>query len=122
MSQGKMEAQTLGFVFGLTWDVFATDVFGNRTVMLTLIGYFIGMLKKNFDIDQTVTQIFVVSTASLIYYLGFNLISYNFVTNVDGLSLFSLSLRGVLGMGFTIAITPAIFFVLRKVFYLIEDK
>ncbi|MDR0486400.1 MAG: rod shape-determining protein MreD, partial [Elusimicrobiota bacterium] len=92
MMRGKMEAQVLGFFFGLTWDVFAADVFGSRTVMFTIIGYFIGSLKKSFDIDQVFTQIFVIFSASLVYWAGFNLISYSFAVNSGSLSLFAVSL------------------------------
>jgi rod shape-determining protein MreD len=122
MTRGKMEAQTLGFLFGLTWDIFATDVFGGRAVMLTLVGYFTGALKKSFDIDQTTTQIFVVFAASCLYWTGFNLISYHFIENADKFSLFSISLRGFFGFAFTLAITPMMFTILKKVFYLIEDR
>jgi rod shape-determining protein MreD len=122
MTRGKMEAQILGFLFGLTWDIFATDVFGGRTLMLTLVGYFMGMLKKSFDIEQTSTQVFVVFAASFLYWTGFNLISYHFVDNMDGFSLFSISLRGFFGFAFTLAITPIVFTILKKVFYLIEDR
>jgi rod shape-determining protein MreD len=122
MSKGKMEAQVLGFLFGLTWDIFATDIFGSRTVMLTIAGYFIGTLKKSFDIDQTFTQVFVVFAASLVYWTGFNLLSYHFVENVSGFSLFAVSLRGFFGFAFTLAMTPVVFTILKKVFYLIEDR
>jgi rod shape-determining protein MreD len=107
-----MFAQLMGFLFGLTWDVFSTDFFGIRTIMFTIIGYFSGKLNKNFDGDKILTQYVVVFLASVVYKLGTNLICYVILSNKD---YNFLILDSSLKIFITVLIAPVIFYILNYV-------
>ncbi|MDR0956609.1 MAG: rod shape-determining protein MreD [Endomicrobium sp.] len=112
LSKGSMFAQLMGFLFGLTWDVFSTDFFGIRTIMFTIIGYFSGKLNKNFDGDKILTQYVVVFLASVVYKLGTNLICYVILSNKD---YNFLILDSSLKIFITVLIAPVIFYILNYV-------
>jgi rod shape-determining protein MreD len=115
LARGKMGAQTMGFLYGLTWDSFSTDVFGVRAIMFTVIGYFSGALNKNFDRDQAFAQIVLVFAASIIYWLGFSLIYFIIPEGAGSYRPFVVSLYGSLKILFTVLIAPAVFFVLNVI-------
>ncbi|MDR2192179.1 MAG: rod shape-determining protein MreD [Endomicrobium sp.] len=115
LSRGKMGAQTMGFLYGLTWDSFSTDVFGVRAIMFTLIGYFSGALSKNFDKDQIFAQITLVVAANIIYWLGFSLLYFVIPDGAGSYKPFVVSVYGSLKIFFTVLITPVVFFALNAI-------
>jgi rod shape-determining protein MreD len=115
LSEGKMSAQLMGFLLGLTWDAFSTDVFGVRVIMFTVIGYFTGALNKNFDKDQIFAQVILVFAACIVYWLGFSAIYFVIPEGAGSYSPFVVSLYGSLKIGFTVLIAPAVFFFMNAV-------
>jgi rod shape-determining protein MreD len=112
LARGKMSAQLMGFLFGLTWDSFSTDVFGVRAIMFTVIGYFCGALNKNFDKEQVFAQIVMVFAASIVYWLGFSLLYFIIPEGAGSYKPFVVSLYGSLKIFLTVIIAPAVFFAL----------
>ena len=112
LTRGKMGAQTMGFLYGLTWDSFSTDVFGVRAIMFTVIGYFSGALNKNFDKDQIFTQITLVFAANIVYWLGFSLLYFVVPEGEGSYRPFVMSLYGSLKIFLTALITPVVFLIL----------
>jgi len=112
LSKGKMSGQVMGFVFGLTWDAFSTDVFGIRAIMFVILGYCAGSLSKNFDKDQAFAQIVLVFAASIVYWLGFSALYFIVPDGVVSYTPFVVSLYGSLKIAFTVIIAPAVFFIL----------
>jgi rod shape-determining protein MreD len=110
--KGKMGAQTMGFIYGLTWDSFSTDVFGVRVIMFTVIGYFSGALSKSFDKNQVFAQIVLVIVANIIYWLGFSLLYFVIPEGAGSYKPFVISLYGSLKIFFTVIITPVVFLAL----------
>lgn len=113
LSKGKLSGEIMGFFLGLTWDAFSTDVFGVRAVMFTMIGYFAGMMNKNFDKDQVFTQIIVVFFANMIYWIGFSLIYYIIPEGSGSYKPFVITVQGSLKIALTVIAAPAVFFILN---------
>ncbi|BAG13596.1 rod shape-determining protein MreD [Candidatus Endomicrobiellum trichonymphae] len=113
LSKGIINTQLMGFLFGLTWDVFSTDIFGIRTVMFTVIGYLAGRFCKDFDREKIFTQIVIMFFAGAIYWLGFGLIYFIFLDN--GNCAFSFSILSVSSkILVTATFAPLVFYILEK--------
>jgi rod shape-determining protein MreD len=110
---GVIPAEVMGFLFGLTWDVFSIDIFGMRTVMLTIVGYFVGTISKSFDKDRLSAQIVVVLLANLIYWLGFSLICWIIPVGESSHPVF-IVFQTVFKMLATVLFAPVIFFILNS--------
>jgi rod shape-determining protein MreD len=76
---GTSEAMVFGFGWGLCWDFFSLRLFGARALVLTLIGYASGMLKRQIDIMSPGSQALVVIFSTLFYRLCLGLISLVFI-------------------------------------------
>lgn len=113
LSRGKLSGEVMGFALGLTWDAFSTDVFGVRAVMFTIIGYFAGMMNKDFDKDQVFTQIIVVFCANIIYWVGFSLMYYIIPEGSASYTPFVITMQGSLKIALTVVIAPIVFFILN---------
>jgi rod shape-determining protein MreD len=114
LSKGIIKAQLVGFLFGLTWDVFSTDVFGVRTVMFTVIGYLTGRFFKNFDRKKIFTQFVIMVFASVVYWSGFVLIYFIFSDN--GNCAVSFSILSVFSkIIVTAMVAPLVFYILEKI-------
>lgn len=73
LNKGVMKGQVTGFIYGLTWDVLSTDIFGVRALSFTIAGYLAGNFNRKFNKNQPLTQIIV---------MGIGLIVTHFVINV----------------------------------------
>ncbi|MCL2335358.1 MAG: rod shape-determining protein MreD, partial [Endomicrobia bacterium] len=115
LTRGQMSAQCMGFILGLTWDAFSTDVFGVRAVMFAVIGYFAGMFIRSFDKDQVFTQVIMVFVSSIVYWLGFSLIYFIVPEGSGNYTPFAVSTYGSLKIALTVLLAPAVFLVLNSV-------
>jgi rod shape-determining protein MreD len=114
LSKGIINAQLMGFLFGLTWDVFSTDIFGVRTVMFTVIGYLTGRFCRNFDRKNFFPQVVVIFFVSVIYWSGFGLIYFIFSNN--GNCVFSFIILSVFSkIIVTVMVAPSVFYILEKI-------
>jgi rod shape-determining protein MreD len=121
LSKGSMDAQLLGFLFGLTWDVFSTDIFGIRAIMFTFIGYFIGILSKKFDRSRVFTQCAVVLFASVIYWIGFSF-AYYVIPESGNYTFAFFTLLGIAKIIVTVLIAPAVFYFLDIINYKVHRE
>jgi len=110
---GQIPAEILGFILGLTWDVFSTDVFGVRAVLFASLGYFIGMLRNSFERDQMFAQFTVVLLASVAFWVGFSVIITILPEGVSGAAPFEVAFSGILKVVVTVLITPIVFAFLK---------
>jgi rod shape-determining protein MreD len=114
LSKGIINAQLMGFLFGLTWDVFSTDIFGVRTVMFTVIGYLTGRFYGNFYEKKFFTQVVITFFSDAVYWLGFGLIYFIFSDNRN--CVFSFSILSVfLKIVVTAVFSPLVFYILEKI-------
>ncbi|MCL2388784.1 MAG: rod shape-determining protein MreD [Elusimicrobia bacterium] len=74
LTRGTMTAQTFGFILGITWDMFSTDVFGSRAFMFTIVGYFVGKFSKDLHASNIPAQMILTFCASVIVWLGLGLV------------------------------------------------
>jgi rod shape-determining protein MreD len=111
LSKGVISAQLMGFLFGLTWDVFSMDVFGVRAIMFTVIGYFVGMLSRNFNRDRIFTKFIMVFFSSIAYCLGFSFFYY--ILHDSGTHNFGfVTVIGSIKIIITVFISPVVFYIL----------
>ncbi|MDR1244279.1 MAG: rod shape-determining protein MreD [Endomicrobium sp.] len=115
LMKGSFDAQIIGFLFGFTWDVFSTDIFTTRAMLFTMLGYFSGKLDKKFDADNIFFQCAIVLVTSLVYNLGIYLVSCIIMQNNVLCSSNISVLKGISKILATVAITPFVFYVLRRV-------
>ncbi|GHT33980.1 hypothetical protein AGMMS49592_3380 [Endomicrobiia bacterium] len=112
LSKGTMDAQLMGFLFGLTWDIFSTDIFGARAIMFTIIGHFLGILNKKLDRDKIYTQFVIVFLASIVYWLGVSFIYY-IIHGSGNYNFTFFTLSGAAKIFVTAFAAPAVFYVLN---------
>jgi rod shape-determining protein MreD len=108
-----MSAEMSGFLFGLTWDVFSTDIFGMRAVIFTIVGYLTGMMNKHFDKDNPFAKIVIVLLANLVYCFSFSFI-YWILSTSESSSLSFITAQAAFKILITALITPVIFFILDR--------
>ncbi|MDR2811988.1 MAG: rod shape-determining protein MreD [Endomicrobium sp.] len=113
LTKGVVSAEIAGFLFGLTWDVFSTDIFGMRTVIFTIIGYLTGIMNRHFDKDSPLTKIVIVLSANLIYWFGFSFI-YWVLPASESPSLSFITAQAAFKILVTTLIVPIIFFILDR--------
>ncbi|GHT44995.1 hypothetical protein AGMMS49936_01520 [Endomicrobiia bacterium] len=116
LSKGTMEAQLMGFLFGLTWDIFSTDISGTRAIMFTIIGHFLGRLNKKLDRDKIYTQFVIVFLVSIVYWLGVSFIyciSYCIIHGSGNYNFTFFTLSGATKIFATVLVAPAVFYVLN---------
>lgn len=113
LSRSQTGAEIMGFIFGLTWDAFSTDIFGARAILFAVIGYCAGLLNKSLDKDQAVTQLLVVFAANMFYWIGFSLIYVIAPAGSGSYTPFEITLAGSLKIIITTLVAPFVFAILN---------
>ena len=114
-----MKGQTIGFLYGLTWDVLSTDIFGVRTLSFTIAGYLAGSFNKKLNKNQPLTQIIVMAIGLIVTHLILN-ITYVIMPASETVYVqnFELSFLIIVNILINLILTPIIF----KVFLLIDKR
>ncbi|MDR3071706.1 MAG: rod shape-determining protein MreD [Endomicrobium sp.] len=109
--KGAGSAQLIGFLLGLTWDIFSTGIFGMKAVIFTVIGYFVGRASRNFDNGKIFAQSVIVFFFSIVYWVGSSFMGYIFYKGGNyAIGLFTLS--NVVEIFVTALIAPVVFYIL----------
>ncbi len=69
--RGSRKGQVLGFFTGIVVDAFSIGIFGANAFLFTVIGFFVGLLKKKVDEGNIFVQGLVVFFVTLFYCSGF---------------------------------------------------
>jgi rod shape-determining protein MreD len=109
--KGSFNAQIVGFLFGLTWDVFSTDIFATRAMLFTILGYLSGKLNKKFNVNNIFFQCVIVFLTKVVYDLGLYFISCILMQDC----MITITFRNISNILTTIIVTPFIFHVLRRI-------
>jgi rod shape-determining protein MreD len=109
LSKNIVNAQLISFLFGLTWDVLSTDIFGIRIIAFVILGYFVNIFGKNFDKNKTFAQIVIIFFSNIIYSLIFSLFYYILYDNNRNCKV---TLLGIIRIIFTSLIAPLVFCIL----------
>lgn len=112
LTRGPMAGQLLGFIFGLTWDMFSTDIFGARALMFTIVGYIAGRLSKDMHAYNAVAQIAVTFIASVIVWAGLSTVYFAASDFGAAATYFNISPVYVYRVIILVLIAPVIFHIL----------
>jgi rod shape-determining protein MreD len=104
-------AQTLGFFWGLSLDVYGMSLFGAQGGLLTVVGYVSGRFSRQLNADKLGTQEVIVFLGTVFFVFG--LYSLDVFFRGSGRPLFSVG--PVLGEFLLNAIAaPLVFWVMGK--------
>ena len=119
LNKGIMKGQTIGFFYGLTWDILSTDIFGIRTLSFTIAGYLAGSFNKKLNKNQPLTQIIVMAIGLIVTHLILN-ITYIVMPASEKVFVqnFELSYMAIFNILINLILTPLIF----KIFLFIDRR
>jgi len=112
LSKEKIIAELMGFLFGLTMDVFSIGIFGLKAVIFTIIGYVFGRVFIYFDKNKIFVQFVIVLFANVVYLLSVGLIYFLLSEGKVG-DLSSNILPNCVKAIVTAASAPIVFYVLN---------
>ncbi|MBO7431305.1 MAG: rod shape-determining protein MreD [Elusimicrobia bacterium] len=119
LNKGIMKGQIIGFIYGLTWDILSTDIFGIRALSFTIAGYLAGSFNKKLNKNQPLTQIIVMAIGLIVTQLILN-ITYIVMPASEKIFVqnFELSYIVIFNIFVNLILTPLIF----KMFLFIDRK
>lgn len=119
LNKGIMKGQIVGFVYGLTWDILSTDIFGVRALSFTIAGYLAGNFNKKLNKKQPITQITLMIVGLVITQLTLNII-YMITPSTDDVFIqnFELSYLVLFNIVVNLILTPIIF----KIFLFFDER
>lgn len=119
LNKGVMKGQITGFVYGLTWDILSTDIFGVRALSFTIAGYLAGNFNRKFNKNQPLTQIIVMGIGLIVTHFIINVIYIIMpLSDTVYITTFELSYLVILNILVNLILTPIIF----KIFLFIDKK
>ncbi|MBI5200763.1 MAG: rod shape-determining protein MreD [Elusimicrobia bacterium] len=66
-SSGPIAGQCYGFMWGLFLDVIGVHLFGSNALVLTLVGYLVGSIRRQMDVSSPLSQTMLVAAVTLGY-------------------------------------------------------
>jgi rod shape-determining protein MreD len=112
LNKGAMKGQLTGFFYGLSWDILSTDIFGVRTLTLTLAGYIAGKFNRNLNKEQIATQVIIMFICLIITHLSLVLL-YLLIPNNFAKQSMELNPNFLLYWLVNIVVTPIVFKILQ---------
>jgi rod shape-determining protein MreD len=82
LSKGALQAEIMGFIFGITLDIFSTNIFGLKAISFTILGYSFGKLFINFNLEQIFIQSMIVLLANIVYLVIISTIYYLYLSRI----------------------------------------
>ena len=76
--RGPVVGQCFGFAWGLFLDVLGVHLFGAQALGLTLVGYFVGSLRRQMDVSSPPSQLMLVGLLTPSYFLFYGLAGWVF--------------------------------------------
>lgn len=119
LNKGIMKGQTIGFIYGLTWDILSTDIFGIRALSFTIAGYLAGSFNKKLNKNQPLTQIIVMAIGLIVTHLILN-VTYIVMPASEKIFVqnFELSYMIIFNILVNLILTPLIF----KIFLFVDRR
>lgn len=117
---GRNSAITYGIVIGILIDIFISRKLGITSIMLAIIGMLADIFDKNFSKDSRITVMAMVGVATIIYEIGFYLLSYMFLKiNVEIAAFIKILLVETI---YNIILTIIIYPIMQLTGYDIEEE
>ena len=66
--RGAEAGMMMGFLWGLSWDMYSVDLFGCHAFAFTCIGFVIGMLSRKWDEEKIISQMVLTLLTTIIYW------------------------------------------------------
>jgi len=66
--RGSLAGVIMGFLWGLSWDMYSVDLFGCHAFAYTCIGFAIGKLSRKWDEEKIISQMVLTLLTSVIYW------------------------------------------------------
>jgi len=85
--RGSMAAQTMGFMWGLSWDIVSVGMFGSNSFTLTLVGFLSGKLSHKWDESKFESQMLIAFIGSAFYWTCLYSVYYIFSPGETALKL-----------------------------------
>ncbi|MDD2523234.1 MAG: rod shape-determining protein MreD [Endomicrobiaceae bacterium] len=114
LNKGPLKGELTGFLYGLTWDILSTDIFGIRTLTFTIAGYLAGKFNKKLNKNQPLTQVIVMGICLIVSQFGISLI-YIIMPNDINSTSFELTHFVWLSVIFNLVLTPFVFKILSTI-------
>jgi rod shape-determining protein MreD len=94
LTRGPLEGEILGFAWGISWDAMSTEMFGSHAFLFMCLGYFAGLLSRQWDESKVFAQMALVGIASLVFMIGMKTVyaifganeyvyCFNYITNLQ---------------------------------------
>lgn len=112
LNRGAMKGQLTGFLYGLSWDILSTDIFGIRALSLTIAGYIAGKFNRNLNKDQIATQIIIMSVCLIATHLLLILL-YLLIPNDFAKKSIELNSNFFIYLIVNLILTPVVFKILK---------
>ena len=117
---GRNSAITYGIVIGILIDIFISRKLGITSIMLAIIGMLADIFDKNFSKDSRITVMAMVGVATIIYEIGFYLLSYMFLKiNVEIAAFIKILLVETI---YNVILTIIIYPIIQLTGYDIEEE
>ena len=117
---GRSSAITYGIIFGMLIDIFISKQLGITSMMLAVIGVLADLFDKNFSKDNRITVMIIVGITTIIYEIGFYIISYIFLNiNIEILAFIKILIIETL---YNIILTIIIYPIIQLTGYDIEQE
>lgn len=71
---GPVAGQCYGFAWGIFLDVASAHIFGSNALAFTLVGYGVGVLRRQMDVESLAPQIILVALLTPVYFLFIGLV------------------------------------------------
>ncbi len=119
LNKGIIKGQIIGFIYGLTWDILSTDIFGVRSLSFTIAGYLSGCFNKKLNKKQPIIQIALMMVGLVVTQLILNFM-YMITPSTDDIFIqdFELSYSVLPNIAVNLILTPIIF----KIFSFIDER
>lgn len=75
---GPVAGQCFGFSWGLFMDLLSAHLFGANALSLTLIAYFVGMLRRQVDVSSPPSQVVLVAILTPVYFILYGVLGLVF--------------------------------------------
>lgn len=115
--RGPLEAQFLGFAWGLSWDALSTEMFGCHAFLFTCLGYFAGLLSRKWNESKISAQMLLTLLVSLFYLFGMKAVYFIFG---GGEFVYSFNYTTLSQPLYNVIIAPFIFWFGKKLLSLID--
>lgn len=119
LRRGSTSGEVMGFFWGISWDVLSVDIFASHALLFTIIGYISGKLSRKLDESKIATQMIIAGFASIVFWIGMDLIRMIFGENSTGIRLDYITL---LQVPYNMILSPVIFVLGKYVAYLLSRK